>query len=289
MPAGSVVFLRDPAVKRVRDGRRSRHDRPRGRRQAGEPSARPGGNWEHSSVALCRRRRGSGARESPSPTRRSSLYDPTVPRRCSTSARPRSSILVARRRRLRRGALDRRRPLARARSATSHSELGRATDCTLSISAPIPDRRRGGVARRRAPRSAGTGSGSGRATSEHGPVAASPTNASTSSSRPSASANALCACSPPNGTTSSAARRAPRARRPRSPSPSRRRRRPARPPGSGAPIASGFVPTSGVAAVRVSEPRGRGGREERDEPRVREPAGPVAEVPGREGVALRRP
>ena len=51
-------------------------------------------------------------------------------------------------------------------------------------------------------RSAGTGSASGRATSMTAPKP-SPINESTRSWSPTASANALCACSPPNGTSSS--------------------------------------------------------------------------------------
>ena len=56
--------------------------------------------------------------------------------------------------------------------------------------------------------SAGTGSASGRATSSTAPKPSSGVSASTSSWSPTASANALWACSPPNGARSSSARAA---------------------------------------------------------------------------------
>ena len=52
-------------------------------------------------------------------------------------------------------------------------------------------------------RSAGTGSASGRATTSTAPNSSSGVSESTSSCRPTASANALCDWSPPNGTSSS--------------------------------------------------------------------------------------
>ena len=189
-PAGTLVFISDPSVKRKAVARGGRHARARDRRRARRrlralavgvvlrgDARLPGG-------ALGRGDRADGGRASRSGrvTRRSSTTSP-APSRAAAGRSTRS-------------------PICRRRSrATPSTPTGPARTRTSTRSAASPAFRPRRVARQpaRRRRARGTpepGLPAGLATRSTAPKPSSGVSASTSSWRPTASANALCACVP---------------------------------------------------------------------------------------------
>ena len=195
---GTIVFVSDPDVRARSRGDRGGHADPDRRRQARRavPAAAVGG--ERGDLPAVRRgplRRGEGAPGSPggrvSGRRAGPLYnlacaeaqlgehDAALEHLCpAVELEPRF--------------------IALAREDADFASI--REDDSLPGS---PRSRRVAGRPRRARGTQGTGSWAGRATTRTAPCSG-PASASTSRCRPAASANALCACSPPNGTTSSA-------------------------------------------------------------------------------------
>ncbi len=233
---GQLVFVRDPSLGAARvaltddaavlavggkpgeahESRRGSTSSPRRRtcrpaattRQAADPR---GARGEARTIRRCSTTSPASRRAPASTTRRSSTCTRRDERRASDSARRRRRTRTSPRSATTRASRASRRPGSRMPAASS--------------------------------RSAGTGSASGRATSRTAPWPASRTSESTSSCRPSASANALCACSPPNGTSSSSCAR-PATTSPQVTAPIETSTTTGSPPQLGIPIASGFVPAS---------------------------------------------
>ena len=116
---------------------------------------------------------------------------------------------------------------------------------------------------------------------EHDGAVLGPASAPTSSSTPAASANALCACAPPNGTSSSGSA-APESTSPCVTAPIETSATNGTPSEDGTAIAIGFVPVSGAPPVGMREAPRRRRRHHRHETAPGEPSCPRAEDARRE-------
>ena len=245
--------------------------------KAARRSRRRGGRWMFRAMSCSRAGRGSAAesRSATAPSRR--CRDALQPRLLAGAARATTHAALAQLRRASSSTRQRlevsraeRRDFASIRDDRTLSDHPGSGPRPRARAAPAPDRPP--AARRAAPRRSSRRS-SERVDDEH--------------CRPSASANALCACSPPNGTSSSGRRRAGEhvAVRDAAHRDVADERSPVRATGSRSPAGSS---RRASGRRRMAEPRRRGGGQRGDQPAVRELARPVAEHPGRERAARRR-
>ena len=199
-PAGTLVYC--PTRGEAHGGRaRAGHDRARGRRQAAARRSTPSGVGGGRSRAVsrlppdeaeCALSRGPGSRSYPDDL--AGLLQPRLLRGCARAT-----------------ATARSTQLRRARSSSTPTVVREVRRAATRTSTPIYDAAASlaitGQAHARRARERRHRVGLRPRDEQHRAVARSPTSASTSSCSPTASANALCACSPPNGTSSSARRR----------------------------------------------------------------------------------